>query len=320
MEPEVRTIADIDQLIKDGIGEDLHLEYKRSEALGKKSIDRNELSKDVSAFANADGGRIIYGVSEKDHKPEKRDDGVDPKEFSKEWIDQVLGSTISPRINGLIITPINADNGNLYYVIDIPKSSKAHQANDKKFYRRRNFMSDPMEQYEILDVLNRDIGPDLELHFELKIEEVRSSDKTREVKLSATLKNESETLAEHSVIRVFIDQRLGIIDNGIFSNSGEEQEVSIPPYTLKTHSIVKYLSSSDMPIWKGLAYALSPDIRVRVPRTPKGDSYIIGYTIGSPRMENKTRFLVIDAGSVDGNVKLSDPISDDSTLIQRLGL
>ena len=56
------TIAELDQFIKDQVQESLHLDYKASPAIdGSKRL---EISKDVSAFANSDGGMLIYGVIE----------------------------------------------------------------------------------------------------------------------------------------------------------------------------------------------------------------------------------------------------------------
>ena len=55
-------------MVKDGIEESLVLKYKASAALGKKSKQKTEISKDVSAFANATGGQLIYGIAEKGRK------------------------------------------------------------------------------------------------------------------------------------------------------------------------------------------------------------------------------------------------------------
>ncbi len=58
--------AFFEKLIQDRIEEDLHLEYKRE--IGSNS---GEIAKDLSAFANSDGGYIIYGIEEDKHKPKQ---------------------------------------------------------------------------------------------------------------------------------------------------------------------------------------------------------------------------------------------------------
>ena len=62
------TFADIQYLIDNGVEESIHLDFKAAGALAKDDKKKNEIAKDVSAFANSDGGIIIYGISESGHK------------------------------------------------------------------------------------------------------------------------------------------------------------------------------------------------------------------------------------------------------------
>jgi predicted HTH transcriptional regulator len=62
---KLTTRDDLQRLIDDEIQESLTLDYKASPALAKDSKSRDELCKDVSAFANSAGGQIIYGIEEK---------------------------------------------------------------------------------------------------------------------------------------------------------------------------------------------------------------------------------------------------------------
>lgn len=59
------TYLDLEYLITSEVEENIHLDYKASGALSKEPKKRQEITKDVSAFANSDGGIIIYGISEK---------------------------------------------------------------------------------------------------------------------------------------------------------------------------------------------------------------------------------------------------------------
>lgn len=162
----------IENMIKEGVEENLHLDYKSADSLGKTDGKKKELAKDISAFANSDGGTIIYGVKEFDN-PEKRHlpEKIDPiirTEISKEYVEQVINSNISPKIHGIKINPISIDaveNGVLYVII-IPKSDTAHQASDKRYYRRYNFESIAMEDWEIRDIFNRKNKTNVELSFE----------------------------------------------------------------------------------------------------------------------------------------------------------
>lgn len=169
--------------IQDEIEENLNLDYKAADALGKSDLKKKEISKDISAMANSDGGIIIYGIKEhnetsKSHFPEKID-AISRKSFSKEWLEQIINTNIFPRISNLIITPvkINNDNDSVVYVVEIPKSNTAHQANDKRYYKRFNFESVAMYDYEIKDILNRSHTPiiTLELLIERESYEHKSS-------------------------------------------------------------------------------------------------------------------------------------------------
>ncbi len=70
----------------------------------------------------------------------------------------MLTSNIQPKIEGLRVHSIELKTsrpGRYAYIVHIPASNKAHQASDKRYYRRSNFASVPMEDYEIQDVRNR---------------------------------------------------------------------------------------------------------------------------------------------------------------------
>jgi hypothetical protein len=164
------------QYIADGIEESLNLDYKAADALSKSDGKKKEITKDVSAMSNSDGGLIIYGIAEfqdeaRKHLPEKIDP-VSRNDFSKEWLEQVINN-IRPKIDGLKIYPINLSSGanDVAYVVDIPQSHTVHQATDKKYYKRFNFLSEPMEDYEIRDVMNRGQYPEIHIDFSLSIRE-----------------------------------------------------------------------------------------------------------------------------------------------------
>jgi hypothetical protein len=144
------TQNDIDQLLRDEIEESLKLEYKEAAALDKTDGKKKDISKDVASFANSDGGLIIYGIKEKNHKPVELSfiNGID---FTKEWLEQIIQSTIHKKIEGLQIIPIryNNDIKKTLYIIKIPTDSVPHMSIDNRYYRRYNFNSVPMEEYEV---------------------------------------------------------------------------------------------------------------------------------------------------------------------------
>lgn len=162
----------IESLIKNQVQESLNLDYKRSKSLENTDYNKNEISKDVSAFANSDGGKIIYGVIEKNHIPEKIDEGIDV-EGKREWLEQVINSKIKPRIQNVIITPIDltSHSGKAIFVVEIPVGTTAFQASDYRYYKRFNFQSVPMYDYEVKMTMNKYREPKIELQIDLSMNE-----------------------------------------------------------------------------------------------------------------------------------------------------
>ena len=164
--------ADVKALIDNQERENLNLDYKSCDALERKDGKIKEISKDVSAFANSAGGVIVYGVIDNKNVPVRIDDGYDPNgKISKEWLEQVINSSIRRRIDGIRINVVDLTTtqpGKVLYVVSVPQSNTAHMAEDHRYYKRFNFESVPMEDYEVRDVMHRLEAPDLSL--ELKLE------------------------------------------------------------------------------------------------------------------------------------------------------
>lgn len=161
--------------LDDRVQEDLNLDYKGADSLAKSDGKKREIHKDVSAMANSAGGVLIYGIREYDdddrsHLPE-RFDPVDQSEFTREWLEQVI-SGIQPRIQNLVIKPVPIGPGpnDVAFVIEIPASNTAHQAGDYRYYKRYNFASVPMNDYEVRDVMNRSAHALIDLEFRLEFE------------------------------------------------------------------------------------------------------------------------------------------------------
>lgn len=158
------TADTLQYLIENEVEENVHLDYKAGTALQKNDRGKNEITKDISAFANADGGIIIYGLAERDHKPAELAP-FDGNDFSKERLDQIIAN-IQPSIKGVTIFPIRLDGdvSQSVYVVKIPRSSNApHMATDHRYYKRNNFQSVAMEDYEVRDLFTRADCPELEI-------------------------------------------------------------------------------------------------------------------------------------------------------------
>jgi hypothetical protein len=211
------TEADLMALIATGEKESLTLDYKASASLDRTDKRKSELSKDVSAFPNSAGGVLIYGVLENGHVPVEIDDGLDPHAISKEWIEQVINSRIQRRIQGIRIDQVELTShkpGRVAYVVTIPQSTFApHQADDKRFYKRFNFESVPMEEYEVRDVSGRRDTPRVEPQLAvIPNESDFPTEPTgeRRIELRFSVSNSSPTPAEHCLIKLYVDSALQV--------------------------------------------------------------------------------------------------------------
>lgn len=111
-----------------------------------------DLSKEVSAFANAEGGTLVIGMRE-----EKRDkervaaelDGFDGTQWPAQQLQQLLESNVQPHLVGLRVRYVPLDGGRVAAVIDVPQGTTAYQAADRRYYGRSEFEARPLPDHEV---------------------------------------------------------------------------------------------------------------------------------------------------------------------------
>jgi hypothetical protein len=183
-------VSDLDSLVRQELKEMLSLDYKGSRALSKQDKQKDAMSKDVSAMANSAGGILIYGIIEDKYVPKKVDAGVDKTVITKEWLESIISSYIQPKVEGTIIQPIDLPlegPNQVAYALEIPAATSRapHQAIDHKYYKRFNFESTPMEDYEVRDLMRRslDYGRKYGAAWDLNVEVQRLTGAIRERRL-----------------------------------------------------------------------------------------------------------------------------------------
>lgn len=111
----------LEKLCDDRYTESQSLEFKR-DLPGNTDKDKHEVCKDVSALANADGGDILYGVSENGGVADcLAPISTDAPDAAILRLSQVLDAGVEPRIQGLKIRHINVAGG-IAIVIRVPSS------------------------------------------------------------------------------------------------------------------------------------------------------------------------------------------------------
>ena len=277
------TYERLDNLCHNGITESVNLEFKRSDALRRTDAQRNELSKDISAMANSDGGVIIYGIAEdrETHGAGKLDDGVDQSQIQPKWIEQVANSKIHPKIEGLTVTAVSIapeTTNRVAYVVEVPRGSTVHMAADNKYYKRYSSQNLPMEDYEVRDTMARDNIPILSLEID---NPTINANKTLD--LHCSLVNASMTPAQWCVTELFIPESLETqLDGGAKGRGISRFTNGLPATFLQfVHG-----GPAAIPIWRGVRVNLFSGnpalIRLKIPSTGK---YPLEWRISSPGVD-----------------------------------
>lgn len=236
----------IKSLITNDIEESINIEFKSAEALSKVDSKKKELSKDVSAMANSNGGIIVYGINEVNHKADSIS-FVNGNEFSKEWIEQVISSTIQRNIPELKIFPIreSGDMDKTIYVVQIPESTEApHICKDKKFYKRYNFESVAMEEYEVRQLYGRRIKSILELKG-YNISYIKNEDRYSLFTLQVDVINVGEKYESNYKVNVYFEGPVGDVNvswrtDGVYRNNN---------YTLLSPNKLKITANASSTIY-----------------------------------------------------------------------
>ena len=131
------------------------------------------LSKQVSAFANGAGGRLLIGLDDQG----RVDGGVPVKvkpNGTREWLEDLIADAVAPRLSRYNVFEVPSAGplfgssviqpGHAVYVVEIPPSDDApHQALDHRYYLRIAGKSRPMNHVHVQDILRRGRHPEVSM-------------------------------------------------------------------------------------------------------------------------------------------------------------
>lgn len=147
------TEEDLQTLVGNSVLEGKRIEYKKTLPSNSDS-DKKEFLADVSSFANASGGDLIYGISEDMGIP-KAVEGLNIINVDQEIrrLDSLIRNGIKPRIPSVFIQPIALSNSKTALVIRVSKSwISPHRVSFKghdKFYSRSSNGKYPLDVEEL---------------------------------------------------------------------------------------------------------------------------------------------------------------------------
>ena len=150
------TESSLQNLLKFQIPEKKSIEYK-SELPSNSDKDKREFLADVSSFANAEGGNLLYGVKEEDGIAiEITGVNVDSVDDQKAWFENLMRTSIEPRLTSYCIQYCKLRNGNVVFIFYIPPSfNPPHVVQIEKhwrFYSRNSVGKYPLDVGELRSI------------------------------------------------------------------------------------------------------------------------------------------------------------------------
>lgn len=185
----MKPIADWDENYIIGLprGEFDWIEFKGRRALdfSISGVDENkvidELSKQLSAFANSGGGTLVYGFTDPKDLSSRtvEEGGVSLKlrgRNTKEWLEDIIPNLIDHPLQRFNVYALvkSAQNPSIQsdrcvILVSIPDSEDApHQARDNKYYARVGGKSRPIGHRLVTDIYGRRRYPSFEVQFSLE--------------------------------------------------------------------------------------------------------------------------------------------------------
>ena len=142
-EIEKITKSDLQELIEQKVGEGKTLDYKKTLNI-ENDYTKDEFRRDITSFANASGGDLIYGIKEKDDEPGIPEElcgfEIQNIEAKKNQLTQILDAHIRPRVPNIGMNEVLLSNGNYAFIVRIPQSyNKPHQVVIQEDKRKGDF-------------------------------------------------------------------------------------------------------------------------------------------------------------------------------------
>jgi len=153
--------------------ESIHLEVKsksRPEHPGPDKDDKENFAKALSAFANSDGGLLIWGFKESGRKDETSSYTPCPITNVRRFVDklnELESGAVQPPVEGTLHLPIADEGGNGFAITVVPKSEKTphmgRYEGHSEYYFRVGGRFERMEHYQVEDMFGRRAVPRLEV-------------------------------------------------------------------------------------------------------------------------------------------------------------
>jgi hypothetical protein len=205
-----QSLADIEALLGEA-EESVTLDFKSGAALNDMNAARSQLVKAVTAFANAGGGTLIYGIAERRDGPRNiadRFDAVTNETVTVDRLTTIITQNTDPVFCDFRISVFDIPAGGRVFVVEANEGVTAYQNRiDQLYYQRAGSTSVPMYGFAIRDVMNRRTVPHVDARLQLQVAE-RTQDRHRYI-VVPVLGNAGVLTARHWVLHLDLPQECG---------------------------------------------------------------------------------------------------------------
>lgn len=153
------TAETLREFLELAIPEGRHIDYKLRLSGNDPEAQKLEFLKDISAFANSDGGDLIIGALEpvEGRSVAEQLRGIERGDEVAHRMERAASSSIDPRIAGLQIRPITLGDDGFAILVHVPPSmARPHMVTspgNRGFYIRHTESSQPMSTHEIREAV-----------------------------------------------------------------------------------------------------------------------------------------------------------------------
>ena len=222
--------------------ESVSLEFKDGAKLtGLTDKAKTELITDVTAFANAGGGTVIYGIREEQRDGKSVASVIAPvtdASITQDRLRDIIHSNTDPAMRGFSIVRIGAEGGSIF-VIEVAEGDTAYQnKRDFKFYSRVDASAHPMYAFAVRDVMNRRTHPHVSV--ELRLYRNLTEQNRHRYSVVPELTNEGNLTANLWSFRLGVPEAIGRSDGAYAMHMRE-----IPGPKIENHPLRWFEYSSE---------------------------------------------------------------------------
>lgn len=214
-----KSLAQIEAYIREGVREDLHLDFKRKarpHTPKPDEEDRRNFARALAGFANSDSGVIIWGVGAPGSGPNERTKHpIHNAAGFAEHLDSLISRAVTPVVDGVENAVIYEDQtrGSGYVVTYVPKSNLApHRAEFegvRQYYKRYGDSFKAAEHYELEFMFGRRLHPELRAFWSVAVDHIAPEENgSRKVRcrLRIGVTNVGREIARYACLRLRFDE------------------------------------------------------------------------------------------------------------------